>query len=300
MRSRNVREHARPSGPRRAKLAATLAALCVLTAQSPAPSPSALPEIGRTHSKGLCTTVRDNVAPAVLGLMKSDELIAAGHRTFRKMAADETAHSADALDLDRSYLNNVATAMAHNLALVDRLLDDAARFPKKSVTDDDRVAQTLKAQLAAVADEQRKTLNLLNNALDADEQGRMRIEKPGGPDGIGNAVAREDTPLVKPAGVWRSPIATPVPRVTDMGRDATSFIGADALNMKVATKMDLDARTLAASTKAIGHTVYDQLDAVVETRQAQIARAEQVLSPTVAAISAACKAELAPAPSASP
>ncbi len=230
--SRDVREHARPSRPRRANLATTLAALCVLTAQSPAPSPTALPEIGRTHSKGLCTTVRDNIAPAVLGLMKSDELLGAGHRAFRKMAADE----------------------------------------------------------------QRKTLNLLNNALDADEQGRMRVEKPGGPDGIGNAVAREDTPLVKPAGIWRSPIATPVPRVTDMGRDATSFIGADAPNMKVANKMDLDARTLAASTKAIGHTVYDQLTTVVETRQAQIAHAGQTLTPTVVAISVACKTELAPTP----
>ena len=38
------------------KLVAALAVLCVLTAQAPAPT--TLPEIGRTRSKGFCTTVR--------------------------------------------------------------------------------------------------------------------------------------------------------------------------------------------------------------------------------------------------
>ena len=51
----------------RSRFAAALGGLCVLTAQAPAPAPTMLPEIGRTRARGLCTTVRDNVAPAVLG-----------------------------------------------------------------------------------------------------------------------------------------------------------------------------------------------------------------------------------------
>ena len=60
-----------------------------VAAQTAPPSPLPLPEIGRTHSKGLCTTVRDRVAPAVLGLMKTDELIGAGHRALIKSGKDE-------------------------------------------------------------------------------------------------------------------------------------------------------------------------------------------------------------------
>lgn len=263
----------------------------MLTAQAPAPAPATLPEIGRTHSKGLCTTVRDAVAPMVLGMMKTDELIGAGHRAFRKMADDQTTRSADALDLDRIYLNKVASAMAHNLGVADKLLSDQKRFPKTAATDDERIAQTLKAQLMTVADEQRKTLNVVNGALDADEQGRMQTEFPGGRNGILNAVGME---------YRKGAISTPMPRVTAMGNDPTSFIGASGLNMPVAGAMNLDTRMLATGNSAKGHTIYDLLSTFVETRQTSIAKAEQRLTPTVVAISVACRDELAPAPSPSP
>lgn len=275
------------------RLIAALGALCVLTAQSPAPvpGPTTLPEIGRTRARGLCTTVRDNVAPAVLGMMKSDELVGAGHRAFRKMADDQTARSAEALDLDRIYLNKIASAMAHNLAIVDKLLGDQKRFPKNAATDEERTAQTLKTQLTAVADEQRKTLSLLNGVLDADEQGRMKTEFPGGRNGILNAVGSE---------YRKGAISTPMPKVSAMGNDPTSFVGANGLSMPLAGTMNLDPRALVTGSTAKGHTIYDLMSGFVEVRQTAIAKAEQTLTPTVVAISAACRSELAPAPSPSP
>ena len=207
------------------------------------------------------------------------------------MAEDQIARSAEKLDLDRIYLGKVATAMAHNLAVVDKLLADETRFPKKAVTDDDRVAQTLKSQIAAVADEQRKALNLVNNALEADEQGRMKTEKPGGRNGIANATAPE---------FRKGSLATPMPQADGMGKDPVSFVGAAGLNMPNAVFRDLDGRTLAASQTTLGHTTYDLLAIVVETRQSAIAKAEHVLTPTVVGLSAACRGELAPAPTAAP
>ncbi len=265
--------------------------MCVLTAQAPAPAPTTLPEIGRTRARGLCTTVRDNIAPAVLGMMKSDELVGAGHRAFRKMADDQTARSAEALDLDRIYLGKVATSMAHNLAVVDKLLDDEKRFPKTAATDDERIAQTLKRQIAAVADEQRKALNTFNGVLNADEQGRMQAEFPGWRNGILNAVALESR---------RGSLATPMPRAEGMGKDPTAFVGEAGLNLPVAGKMDLDPRALASKTTAKGHNIYDLLSGFVEIRQTAIAKAEHTLTPNVVAISAACRSELAPAPSPTP
>ena len=133
----------------RVQFAAVLGALCVLTAQ--APVPTTLPEIGRTHSKGFCTTVRDKVAPAVLGLMKTDELIGAGHRALVKMAADSAlpkmsdGSEPPALELDKVYARNVVARMAHNLGVIKKMLSDDKRFPKKPLTDDDRLALLLKA-----------------------------------------------------------------------------------------------------------------------------------------------------------
>jgi len=140
----------------------------VLTAQAPAPpaAPTSLPEIGRTHAKGFCTTVRDNVAPSVLGLMKTDDLIGASHRAVLKTAHDETSSSVEAIQMDHLYLEKVVLAMAHNLGVVKKMLSDDKRFPKTPVSDDDKLALLLKSQLQAAADRQNEALNHLNGILE--------------------------------------------------------------------------------------------------------------------------------------
>ena len=265
----------------RAHVAAAIAAACVLTAQAPASVPTTLPEIGRTHSKGLCTTVRDSVAPMVLGLMKSDEIVGAGHRALLKMSQDQRTGSREALDLDQVYLHRVSDAMAHNLVIIDKLLRDEKRFPKKAASDDDRIAQLLKEQIQAVADRQRRALNTLSGSLDTEDLGRMQNEFPGGISSINSTTG--------PKGALQNG-----PR----GPDASgSFIGAAGLTMP--QYMTMEPRTLGSSNTA-GHTAWDRLANVIETQQASIAGAEQQLSPTVIAISVACRNELSPAATPSP
>ena len=277
----------------RAKLGAALCALAVVagsglsafaqSAPAPQPAASTLPIIGGTHSRGLCTTVRDSVAPMVLGMIKSDELVGASHRALLKTGDDARTGSREAMDLDQVYLRHAVDAMVHNLAVIDKLLADEKRFPKKAATDDERLAQQLKAQLQAVAQQQRAALNTIANALDAEDLGRMQNDFPAGIGAINGGGSAPSGALVNGA----------------RGPDVDgSFIGVSGLIMPQKMTPPPAAR---GTSKTLGHTVWDRLASAVETHQAAIAGAEQRLTPTVVAISVACRAELAsPSPSPKP
>ena len=277
--SRKVREDARPSWPRRAKSAFSLAALCVLTAQAPAPVATTLPEIGRTHSKGFCTTVRDNVAPSVLGLMKTDELIGASHRALLKMAHDKD--SQEAIQIDRVYAGKVVVAIAHNLGVIKKLLGDEKRFPKTPASDDDRFAALLKAQLQAAADRQNVALNHVNGILDTTAMTDMRKD-----------VSTQMAGSVSAARV------APSNDLSTKANGADEFLGASSVPGSGPGGMFEHATPL---TGTLGNSIWDKLALDVEVQQTRIATAERTLTPTVVAAAAACRGEApSPAPSAKP
>ena len=248
-----------------------------LTGQVAAPTaaPSGLPVIGRTHAKGFCTTVRDNVAPSVLGLMKTDDLIGAGHRAVLKSAHDETTGSQEALEMDQLYLEKVVTAMAHNLGVVKKMLSDTNRFPRTPVTDDDKLAALLKAQLQAAADRQNEALNHLDGILETEGMGNVRHDISTAMQGA-TANAGGPATVSSPGGFF----------------DSSTVPGANPL--------PLGGSGAIAPSRALGHTIWDRLAADVEVQQAQIAHAEQTLTPTVIAAAVGCRDEAAPAPSATP
>jgi hypothetical protein len=260
------------------RLGAALGALCVLTAQTPAPGPTTLPEIGRTHSKGFCSTVRDNVAPSLLGLMKTDELIGASHRAVLKMAHDDG--SKDAMDIDRIYAGKVVVAMAHNLGVIKKLLGDERRFPKTASSDDDRFALLLKAQLQAAADRQRIALDHVNGILETTAMTDMRKDvstQMAGSVSLNRAASSND--------------------LSTKSNGADEFLGASSVPGSGPGGM---FEHVTPRTSMVGITIWDKLAADVEVQQARIATAERTLTPTVIAAAAACRDAPSPAPSAAP
>lgn len=125
----------------------TIVVAFLLVAPSPAPSPA--------PSHQACTTLRENVRTALAGLMKDDQIIEAGRKAYQKMASDRTANARD-VAIDRLYVENAVTAMVHNLALVDEQLADPSRFPTDSATSDARATLAMKAQLTAIAAQQKR------------------------------------------------------------------------------------------------------------------------------------------------
>lgn len=246
----------------------------LLTAQTPAPAPHAtnLPEIGRTRAKGFCTTVRDNVAPSVLGLMKTDDLIAAGHRGALKTADDTRASSSSAaLELDYAYLRAVAARMSDNLEVLKKLLADEKRFPKTPVTDDDKLALLLKAQLQAAIDRQTVALNHVSGLVETVAIGTAMKDVDANMSG---SVA-----LSSPNAAKSAPAAAP--------STADQFLGATSLPGSGPGAMF--QRGSVAPSNVPGQTIWNKLAADIEVQQKSIAAAEQTLTPTVVAAATACK-----------
>jgi hypothetical protein len=257
---------------------AALAPLFVPATPTPAP---VLPEIGRVRSNVLCTTLRQNIAPTIAGLMKNDELVGAGHRAFAKMAHDQAGSSSAAIDIDMLYLEQVETRLVHNLGVVDRLLGDEKRFPAVPKNADERDALTLRAQLLGVADSQRKALDLVSGTLDTEALGQMQHEMS---DQMKNATGQ----------------AGPLPDPTS---DPVSFIGAAGLPDSTPVS-GLPTTASKASSTLAGHTVYDAINAKLELTQSATAQREQVATAAVIAAVGECRtnvgAPASPSPNASP
>jgi hypothetical protein len=111
---------------------------------------------------------------ALAGLMRNDAVIDAGGKAYRKMAHDAMAHSKGSVGMDRLFVENAVGAIVHNLAAIDALLDDPRRFPLAAGSTDTRSAVAMKAQLQAIADHQKQTLNVLNGMLETDTMKDMR------------------------------------------------------------------------------------------------------------------------------
>ncbi|MGB6985506.1 MAG: hypothetical protein WBD74_05945 [Candidatus Aquilonibacter sp.] len=165
--------------------------LAVAVAQAaPAPSASPLKTITTVKSGPICSTLTTTVLHTIQGLQINDKIIESSKPVLVDMAqawapnslagekfdqlqaqwgnAPAGTHNVDnaGLILGAQHIYKVATGLVHNLQIIDNLLDDPARFPADPKTDVDREAALLKAQLQSVADQQRKSLNVLYGMAD--------------------------------------------------------------------------------------------------------------------------------------
>ncbi len=253
--------------------------LLILAAVAPlfvpaTPTPSPLPEIGRVRSNVLCTTLRQNIAPTILGLMKNDEIIGAGHRAFLKMGHDQAGYSSASIEIDKLYLEQVETRLVHNLQVIDRLLGDEKRFPSSPRTADDRDAIALKSQLVSVADQQRRALDLISGTLETESLGQMQHD-------IDNSMQS----AVGQTGPQPQTAATAGPN---------TFIGSAGLPDY--SPVSGLPTTASKNSDLAGHTVYDSIAAALEGTQGTIARREQLATSAVLSAVSDCRASVAPSP----
>jgi hypothetical protein len=200
---------------------------------APTPAPSAAP----THQA--CITLRENVRTALAGLMKDDEIIEAGRKAYQKMSSDRTANTRD-VPIDRLYVENAVTAMVHNLALVDQQLADPARFPTDAAPGDARSTLLMKAQLTAIASQQKKALDLLSGALETSNFNSMQNSPDDGP-----TVVRNRTSLSGAPGDLQDPGAA-----LDMSAGAPDDTLANAISAQQTTIQELESKAAATVMSA--------------------------------------------------
>ena len=222
-------------------LGVILAALAV-----PAPSPTPLKTISHIHASPFCTAMRENVGHAVGALLANKVVIGDGKSTLQQMARDLAYRASPGLviDVDMVKVDRTIGAMVKNLAQTDAALNDLKHIPQDPKTDDDRHLAQMRDQLRAIADTQRRALDVFSGMYES--YGSNELLAKGNPlTGMIDAATRgakaaaaagtEDagTPVVIPpitsAGATTVPdpaptaAPTPVPEVYEGIAGATPF-----------------------------------------------------------------------------
>jgi hypothetical protein len=173
------------------------AVVAALVAQAaPVPSPAApsspLPEIAHTRTSAFCSALRENIGPAVGGLVVNDKIVERSKRVLARMSVDEKMH-ADT-NFDRIYLESLINSIGHNLTVIGRLTSDAARFPQDPKTPSERETVQMQAQVREVAGAQQAQLNVIDGVFETQAMGSFQ-NKP-----VYNPLTAPPTPAAGTAG----------------------------------------------------------------------------------------------------
>ncbi|HEY1975853.1 MAG TPA: hypothetical protein VGG89_04890 [Candidatus Baltobacteraceae bacterium] len=113
-----------------------------VSAPAPAPSSSPLKTIIDIKARTLCATLTEHVQPAIVGLMKNDNLIGYSVSVLNKTASDTSSHGR--IDMDMLQLKNVALSLNRNIKTIDDILDDPSHFPLNPKTPDEQSEDKIK------------------------------------------------------------------------------------------------------------------------------------------------------------
>ena len=254
----------------------------------PSPSPS-IPTIVRVHSSPYCTALRKAIYPALVGLMRNDALIAVGQSaminmdhdfkyggqlvsSWGSMGAATVQQMPGKVKLFDNRLEQTASALAHNVDVVDTILASTDDTRKPSNADEQASLASIKAQLTKIADQQKAAINLLNGTAETQEL-----------DEIFNATTMEapsDMVAIQP---WHSDTLTGVSPLTAMlskGEPAMGVAGDPALAVAV---MKANAQTSGGF-----HSPYEPLARALTDDQLLIGSYENTASNDIVAGAAGC------------
>jgi hypothetical protein len=149
-------------------LAATVVASPV-SSPPPAPQP-ALKVIGSVRSTPFCTQLHEMIGPAIVSVLANDDLIASSKPAFATLYHDDIlARSEARAHFDVYRLEKLETPIIANIKRVDALLD---RKP------DDPKLQAMRAQLQAVAAQQKESLNVISGFVATEQMGELQLAGP--------------------------------------------------------------------------------------------------------------------------
>jgi hypothetical protein len=186
--------------------------LAAVVSAEPAPTASPLKTIIRIQTSPLCTTIRQNVLNVMNGLQANDGIVNASKPVLLRMgkefepvgvagpifdnAGNHLAGDASvpggthdtnpALVLDNQRLKQFVSELQHNLAIVESALADTTKFPAAASPDDDKQTQLIRAQLQAIADQQKRNLGILAGLTDTFSMQDL-IAKGDGTQGVLNS-----------------------------------------------------------------------------------------------------------------
>jgi hypothetical protein len=260
------------------------APVAVPSAAPTAPA-TTLKTIVTVRSSALCTALRENVAPALVGLMQNDGLLGYGRTTFEGMSneanhaplessfnqagAAQAASSTPRMGEGFSHLYDLGRSIEHNVDTIDAILSDKTRFPDVPRTDDEKKLDQMKAELSSVVEQQRALVNVLSGTAETAMTNQLMAQ----PVGIGEASY---------GSVAASGIGGPL--------GGSSPIDQQEMASSPAFKSLMAVYATANSLKVGQPTPYDRMAALLVLGQRQIASSEDAASKAITAVAPLCRA----------
>lgn len=267
-----------------------LAVLLVATdnaVSSPQPS---IPTIVEVHSSPYCTALHKTVGPALVGLMRNDELIKVGQSAMLRMdhdfkygGMDITSWGATGgpthtqmpgkIKLFDDRLQQTATALQHNVTVIDTILANTDNTLKPRNANEQASLASIKAQLAKIADQQKTAVNVINGTAESQELDEI----------FNNATveAPSDATAIQP---WHSDIlngVSPLQGMLSKGEPVMGVAGDPTLNVAMMKAKADASRPL--------HSPYEPFIAALTDDQVLIGSYENTASKNITAGAAGCK-----------
>lgn len=156
----------------------TSVSLCAPATPDASPAPQHLKTIVTVKASSLCTALRKNLAPSIVGLRVNDQLITQGQAMMIKLGADaaDQPHGNSAVggagaasEMDDFQMSQLARSIESNLERIQALLNDPAVFPSNQNGREESVLAAVRARLTAVMAGQQRALNIIEQTVESNE-----------------------------------------------------------------------------------------------------------------------------------
>jgi hypothetical protein len=209
---------------------------------NPIPASSALPIIGTTRSRAICSAMRRVVAPAVAAAMKNDKT----YDGFRKNLWDYTVYGTEASrDLKLMQMDRTVQSMVKSVDDLETTLNSHLfESPANAAPKDSQALAAMRQTMRGVLDSQKVQLDVMSGFVETERMsrfGRMSESEAN--------LARSNGPEQGSAANRPSALATDAPSYAFL-RDSSNVFKTPAgkISLDVAHNLDHDLADLAAVT----------------------------------------------------
>lgn len=208
----------------------------------PAPTSTALPIIGTTRSRALCSSMRKVVAPAVLAAMTSDKT----YEGFRKSLYDYTVNATEtSRDLKLMQMDRTVQSMVKSVDDLETALNSHGfDAPPNATAKDAETMATMRKTLRGVLDSQKVQLDAMSGFVETERMSRFgRLNE------TESALQRATGPDTGASMGQVSPNATPNPGYAFLKDSSVIFkTPRGKISLDDAHNLDRDLGDLAAVT----------------------------------------------------
>jgi hypothetical protein len=208
---------------------------------NPIPASSALPIIGTTRSRALCSAMRRVVAPAVLAAMKNDKT----YDGFRKNLWDYTVNGTEASrDLKLMQMDRTVQSMVKSVDDLETALNSHGfDSPPNAAQKDAQALDTMRQTLRGVLESQKVQLDVMSGFVETERMSRF------------GKMSESEASLARATGPDQGTLNHPSATATDAPsyaflRDSSNVFKnpTSKISLDVAHSLDRDLGDLAAVT----------------------------------------------------